>query len=157
MSIRNRNKYFLGVERCRSVRLTTSLPSVSRSSTQCEILNISQPYRPPRPLTEIALLCSHHRGRCHHHHHHHHHPSHHHSQNSSFWAVEFFRRFCQVVSCINFFGLRTSSNTYFKEPLLQTPNLEYQVPVFMPPSDRIAQLNAQAPDSFFVAFYVSEG
>jgi hypothetical protein len=29
---------------------------VSRLSRQCEILNISQPYRPPRPITGIALL-----------------------------------------------------------------------------------------------------
>jgi hypothetical protein len=30
--------------------------TVSRLSRQCRILNISQPYRPPRPVTEIALL-----------------------------------------------------------------------------------------------------
>jgi hypothetical protein len=29
---------------------------VSRPSRQCGILNISQPYRPPRPVTGIALL-----------------------------------------------------------------------------------------------------
>jgi hypothetical protein len=30
---------------------------VSRLSRQCGILNISQPYKTPRPLTGIALLC----------------------------------------------------------------------------------------------------
>jgi hypothetical protein len=32
------------------------MPSLSRLSKQCGIFNISQPYRPPRPVTGIALL-----------------------------------------------------------------------------------------------------
>jgi hypothetical protein len=36
--------------------MTTLPPSVSQLSGQCGVLNISQPYRPPQPITGIALL-----------------------------------------------------------------------------------------------------
>jgi hypothetical protein len=45
-----------GVKCGRCVGLTTLLPSLSRLSRQCAILNILQPYRPPRPVMGIALL-----------------------------------------------------------------------------------------------------
>jgi hypothetical protein len=51
-----KNKYqtqtcLWGVKHGRRLKLTASLPSVSRLSRQCGILNISQPYRPARPVT----------------------------------------------------------------------------------------------------------
>jgi hypothetical protein len=44
------------VERGRCLGLIKLPPSVRRLSIQCRILNIAQTYRPPRPVTGIALL-----------------------------------------------------------------------------------------------------
>jgi hypothetical protein len=54
MSTRSK-KVFLG-NRARPVLTTVNLTAVNRLSRQCGILNISQPYRPPRPVTGITLF-----------------------------------------------------------------------------------------------------
>jgi hypothetical protein len=41
--------------------------------------------------------------------------------------------------------------------LRQTRNLQDKVPVFMSPSDRVAQIYPQAPGPLFVAFYDLHG
>jgi hypothetical protein len=50
------NRRFWGVKCGRCVDLTSLPPSVSRLSRQCGIINISQPCRPPWPVTGTALL-----------------------------------------------------------------------------------------------------
>jgi hypothetical protein len=62
-STSNRNEYrkhkkkcFWGVKCGRRIELTTLPPPISRLSRHCGILNISEPYRPPRPVRGVALL-----------------------------------------------------------------------------------------------------
>jgi hypothetical protein len=55
MCTRIRKILFLGSR----ARPTTLPPSVSRFSSKCGTLNISRPYRPPRPVTGIASLFLH--------------------------------------------------------------------------------------------------
>jgi hypothetical protein len=56
LSVALGKKCFWGVMRGRRMGLKTSPPFESRLSRQCGILNISQPYRPPRYVTGTALL-----------------------------------------------------------------------------------------------------
>jgi hypothetical protein len=51
-----REKCFWGVQCGCCVRLTTSLPSLSIFSKECQSLNTSESYGPPQPVSGIALL-----------------------------------------------------------------------------------------------------
>jgi hypothetical protein len=52
----NIRKFIWEVKHCRHVKLTISLSSVSWLSRKCGILDIKQPYKPPRPITGTALF-----------------------------------------------------------------------------------------------------
>jgi hypothetical protein len=88
----------------------------------------------------------------------HHHHHHHHWQNSTYCAIAFLRRFCQIWSGFHLFRFQ---NTIFfyrarSSALRPTSNLENLVAVFMTPSDRVAQLYLQVSSSLFVAFCDSQ-
>jgi hypothetical protein len=53
ISTRSRKIIFWVIERRRCVEMAILPPSVTRLSRQCRVLNISQFYRPPRPVTGI--------------------------------------------------------------------------------------------------------
>jgi hypothetical protein len=53
---KKKKECFWKVKGGRCIGLTTLPPSVRQLSRQCEILNIPQSYRPPQPVTGIALI-----------------------------------------------------------------------------------------------------
>jgi hypothetical protein len=79
-----------------------------------------------------------------HHHHHHHNRRRRHGKNIPFSAISFLRRiFRQIYNHPVFNYLNFATLFFFSEQSRQsrrTSNLEDQVPVFMSPNDRVAQL-----------------
>jgi hypothetical protein len=55
-NIKETDKWFWWVECDWSVRITTLQTSVSRISRKCWLRDVSQPYGPQQPVTEITLL-----------------------------------------------------------------------------------------------------
>jgi hypothetical protein len=93
-------------------------------------------------------------------------PIHHQCANSPFWATTSRRTFCQI--CLFRRGLDRPVFTSLdfatliiyrakSSALRPNPNLEGQVPVFISPMNRVAQLYPQALSSLFVALYDSQG
>jgi hypothetical protein len=106
----------------------------------------------------LLLLLLHHRHRCRYLHHHH-------WKNGPFWTIIFLRRFCQTylfrheLDHLVFISSDFVTVFFYASRSLAlhpTPNLEDQVPVFMSPSERLAQLYPQAVGSVFVAFCTVE-
>jgi hypothetical protein len=82
----------------------------------------------------------------------------HHCQKSPFWVTAFLKKI--LPDCIRFSLLRISWQFFFKQSkiicLAFNPNQEDQVPVFMSPSDSVAQLYPEAQCLLSVAFYDSQ-
>jgi hypothetical protein len=78
-------------------------------------------------------------------------------QSSPFGATAFLRRFYKIVSAFHFF--RFDTTIFFTEqgrqPCVQPPNMEGQVPVFISPRNGVTQLYPQALGSLFVVFHDS--
>jgi hypothetical protein len=87
-------------------------------------------------------------------HHHHHHHHHHHRQYIPYLSLEDSARLHPVFTSFDFVTIFYTARLL---ALRLTSNLEDQVSVLMPSSDRVAHLYPQARSSLFVAFYDSQG
>jgi hypothetical protein len=76
--------------------------------------------------------------------------------NQPFWSQSLSKGILPDLwpSDFHFFAFRNNLKSMLSA-LRPTPNLKDQVPVFITPSDRVAQLYLQALGSLFVAFYDS--